>query len=289
MGSRYPTGFSLYFVLQSNMSHPGNFLRLLLAIAVVLTSGAGMTFAQTDEIQVYDGAIAERGIFNLTWHNNFTPSGLKESGFPGGLANNRNLNGVTEWAYGVTDWFEAGLYLPLYSVSSARGPSINGGKIRLLFAEPHADDHRFIYAVNFEFSYNSKHWDARRYTSEIRPIIGFHLKPWDIIVNPILDNSWLGGFKSLDFAPATRVAYNINSKWAVAVEEYADYGELRDFYPGKEQAHQIWAVFDHDTKFAHIEAGIGFGLTSASDKVTLKLMLSRDLNSKHDKNPQGPQ
>jgi hypothetical protein len=27
----------------------------------------------------------------------------------------------------------------------------------------------------------------------------------------------------------------------------------------------------------NIEAGIGFGLTSASDKVTLKLILSRDL------------
>ena len=127
-------------------------MRLLLVTALALLAIPALTFAQTDEIQVYDGAIAEPGVFNLTWHNNFTPRGPKTPAFPGGLANNQNLNGVTEWAYGVTDWFEAGLYLPLYSISADRGPTINGGKIRLLFAVPHADDRKFFYAANFEFS-----------------------------------------------------------------------------------------------------------------------------------------
>jgi hypothetical protein len=36
-------------------------------------------------------------------------------------------------------------------------------------------------------------------------------------------------------------------------------------------------VFDHTAKWANIEAGVGFGLTGASDKVTLKLMVSRNL------------
>jgi hypothetical protein len=44
-----------------------------------------------------------------------------------------------------------------------------------------------------------------------------------------------------------------------------------------EQSHEIWGVFDHTAKLANIETGIGFGLTSSLDKVTLKLMLSRDL------------
>jgi hypothetical protein len=255
-------------------------IRLLTVIAVALVTAPVATFGQTDEIQVYDGSIAELGVFNLTWHNNFTPDGLKDPAFRGGLIPDKSLNGVTEWAYGVTEWFEAGLYLPLYSISKDRGATINGGKIRLLFAAPHADGRRFFYAVNFEFSYNAKHWDSRHFTSEIRPIIGWHLHPVDIIVNPILDNSYAGGFKSLEFVPAARVAYNFSSKWAAAVEEYADIGPLRQFYPASEQSHEIWGVFDHGSKFANIEAGVGFGLTSASDKVTLKLMLSRDLNSK---------
>jgi len=40
---------------------------------------------RTDEIQVYDAAIAKPGVFNLTWHNNYTPSGRKLPDFPGGI------------------------------------------------------------------------------------------------------------------------------------------------------------------------------------------------------------
>jgi len=41
--------------------------------------------AQTDEIQVYDAAIAAPGVFNLTWHNNFIASGSRTPTFPGAL------------------------------------------------------------------------------------------------------------------------------------------------------------------------------------------------------------
>ena len=178
----------------------------------------------------------------------------------------------------MTDWFEQGLYLPLYSYSKNDGATYNGFKLRWLFVKPHAEDQKFFYGVNFEFSVNQKQWDPRHFTSEVRPIIGWHLHPVDIIVNPIMDTSYTGGFKSLDFAPAIRVAYNFSEKWAGAVEEYADYGQFRQIYSATEQSHQIWAVMDHAGKFLNIETGIGFGLTAASDKVTLKLMLSRDLN-----------
>jgi len=50
--------------------------------------------------------------------NNYTFDGLKVPRFPGGLVPDHTLNGVPEWAYGVTDWFEQGLYLPLYSDAS---------------------------------------------------------------------------------------------------------------------------------------------------------------------------
>lgn len=248
-----------------------------LAVVLPALCAAGSASAQTDEIQVYDAVIADQGVLNLMDHNNFTPDGLKVPEFPGGLIPDKSWNGTLEWAYGVRDWFELGLYLPLYSVSKDRGATLNGGKIRLLFVLPHAEERKFFYGANFEFSRNAKHWDPRTYTSEIRPIVGVHLGPYDLIVNPILDNSWAGGFKSLDFAPAARIAYNLDQKWAVAVEEYSDVGELRDIHPTYQQSHEVWGVFDHKSKIVDVEAGIGFGATPASDKVTLKLMLSRDL------------
>ena len=244
----------------------------------LLLAAPMVAFAQTDEIQVYDAGIAERGKFNLMIHNNFTPKGLKEPAFPGAVESNHALVGVAEWAYGVTDWFEQGLYLPLYSYSPSTGATYNGFKLRWLFVKPHADDRKFFYGVNFEFSVNRPQWDTRHFTSEVRPIVGWHLKPIDIIVNPIMDTSYTGGFKSLEFVPAVRVAYNFSPKWAGAIEEYADYGPLRDIYPGREQSHQIWGVVNHSSRLFDIETGIGFGVTSSSDRVTLKFMISRDLN-----------
>jgi hypothetical protein len=250
----------------------------LWCIALALAAAPVAALAQTDEIQVYDASITEPGKLNLMLHNNFTPKGVKEPAFPGAVISNRAYVGVAEWAYGVTPWFEQGLYLPLYSHSQNLGTTYNGFKLRELFVRPHADEQRFFYGVNFEFSVNKKQWDERRFTSEVRPIIGWHLKPIDIIVNPIVDTSYVGGLKSLDFAPSVRVAYNFSPKWAGAIEEYADYGPLREIYSASEQSHQIWAVMNHSSKIVDIETGIGFGLTGASDKVTLKFMISRDLN-----------
>jgi hypothetical protein len=254
--------------------------RAVMVAVLILVPKLGV--AQTDEIQVYDAAIAEKGKFNLTWHNNFTPAGVTTPAFPGALVADKSLNGVPEWAYGVTDWFEAGLYMPLYSIGKqdmSRGTSamFNGFKLRLLFVAPHADDGTFFYGVNFEFSDNARHWDSTRFTSEVRPIIGWHLHPIDIIVNPIVDTAY-DGLKNLDFAPATRVACNWTKTWATALEEYDDFGPLHQFRRASQQSHQLYAVVDHSAKFLNIEAGVGFGLTDGSDRLTLKLILSRDLN-----------
>ena len=79
-------------------------------------------------------------------------------------------------------------------------------------------------------------------------------------------------------APATRVDYNFSDKWAIAAEEYDDFGQLRHFDRASQQTHQLFAVIDYNGKPINVEGGIGFGLTSATDRLTLKLILSRDLN-----------
>ena len=248
-------------------------------VALLLLAAPVAVMDQTDEIQVYDAEIAEKGVFNLMVHTNFTPIGRKIADYRGGIIPNDSINGASEWAYGVTDWFEQGLYLPVYSFDShGRGPTINGFKLRELFVRPHAADHKFFYGVNYEFSVNASYWESRRITSEVRPIVGLHLHPIDLIFNPIVDTNWTGGFGNLEFVPATRIAYNLNAKWAVAAEEYADVGPLRHFQPIHDQFHEIWAVVDHNSKLVNLEAGVGVGVTAGSDRLTLKLMVSRDLN-----------
>jgi hypothetical protein len=245
----------------------------LSAVAVAPAAGAG----QADEIQVYDAGLSPVGVFNLTWHNNYTPDGTLVPAFPGAIVTDDALVGVTEWAYGVTDWFEAGLYLPLYSVDRSEGAVINGFKLRALFAVPNAADRTFFYGVGFELGFNARRWDPRRVTSEVRPIVGVHLDAFDLMMNPILDTDYQGGLGDLVFAPSSRVAYNVSPAWAIAVEEYADMGALNDLSPGREGSHQLYGVVDYAGAL-EVEVGVGFALTDAADDLTFKLILARDLN-----------
>ncbi|MDE1922252.1 MAG: hypothetical protein KGI55_02415 [Gammaproteobacteria bacterium] len=248
-----------------------------LAALILMAAVCGRARAQTDEIQVYDATIAAPGVFNLTLHDNFTFSGSASPAYPGGIAPEHALNGVPEWAYGVTRWFEAGLYLPLYSVESDGALVVNGAKLRALFVSPDAATKRFFYGINFEFSYNRPQWDPRRVTSEIRPIVGWRSGRVTFVINPILDNSFTGA-RNLDFAPSARLAYAASPRWTVAAEEYADFGPVHHFYSPRQQSHQLFGVIDYTGAPISIEFGIGAGLTSTSDQAVAKLILSKDIN-----------
>ena len=259
-------------------------MRVFPLVAFCLVSFPAIILAQTDEIQVYDGAIAPVGIFNLMVHQNFTPKGRTAPAYPTAIIANDSYQVTAEWAYGVKPWMEQGLYMPVTSpYSTNQGSTINGFKIRELFVRPNADEHKYVYAVNFEFSVNKHYWEPRTISSEIRPILRLRLNPWDFIYNPIVDTDYTGGLGGLQYNPAGRVAYNLNDRWAVAAEEYDGFGPFYGFATLHNQFHEVWATTDYNgDKFLGlaVETGVGYGLTAGSDKWTVKLMLSRDLNKK---------
>ena len=114
------------------------------AVLCCLLAATPSAWAQTDEIQVYNSEISAPGQLNLTWHNNFTPAGRSTPAFPGGIVPDHALNGVPEWAYGITDWFEAGLYLPVYSRTRDGALLFDSAKLRALFVVPVAHDRTFF-------------------------------------------------------------------------------------------------------------------------------------------------
>lgn len=245
------------------------------ALAATVCLGAGAAHAQTDEIEVYTGEINEPGQFSVTLHDNYTPIGRKTPDFPGAIVPDHALNGVPEYAYGVADWLELGAYLPLYSVTRDGRFLINGGKLRVLFAEPHAAQRSLFYAVNFEFGYNARHWASTRYDAEIRPIIGGRIGPVDLVFNPIVDVPFTG-IGSLEFAPAERIAYNFSPVWAAALEHYADFGAFARFDAVDRQEQALFAVIDYSGDPTSIELGAGHGFTAASDALVLKLIITRN-------------
>ncbi len=229
--------------------------------------------AQTDEIQVYDATIADPGHFEATLHNNYAPDGLKQPNYPGGTISNHSWNGTLETAYGVADWWELGLYLPVYTFAGGT-EQFDGGKLRTLFVVPDAAHQMFFYGINFELSFNNKHWEDHSPSLEVRPIVGLHLGKWDLIANPIVDTG-LNGAGHAGFNPSERIAYNLSESYAVAVEHYAGYGALNTIEPFNRSYQVLFAVADYRISEANsVEFGAGFGLTNASDKVLLKLILN---------------
>jgi hypothetical protein len=224
----------------------------------------------TDEIQVYNAAIAEVGQFTIQQHLNYIPGGLTNPPFAGGLISNHSLNGTPEFAYGMTDWWELGLYLP-FSVDHQQFYS-DAFKLRTLFVSPHADQRDFFYGINFELSNETPPFAQTRWALEIRPIIGVRNSEYEFIVNPIVDIGF-GKYGEADFAPAARVARNIGRDLYVGLEYYADFGKIGDFAGLADQQHTLFAVTDFKFGVFDVNLGAGYGLTPQSDRWVVKTII----------------
>jgi hypothetical protein len=243
---------------------------LFLLLGAAFSAALGTPAKATDEIQVYNAAIAAVGQFTIQQHLNYTPVGLKDPPFPGGLVSNGALNGTPEFAYGVTDWWELGLYLP-FAVQDQQFLS-NGFKLRTLFVSPYADQRNFFYGINFEFSNTTPKFAQTRFALEVRPIIGIRNADYELIFNPIVDAGF-GRYGELDFAPALRVARKLDKDLFVGLEYYADFGPIGNFPKLADQQHTLFAVTDFKLGVMDVNFGVGYGLTSSSDRFVIKTIL----------------
>jgi hypothetical protein len=194
-----------------------------------------------DEIQVYNAQIAAVGQWTYQQHLNYA-IGQTVPEVPGGFSSNHALQGTPEFAYGITEWWEAGFYLP-FAVNSDSQVLSDGAKIRSLFVVPDAAKRSFFYGVNFELSYELPRFSATPWILEIRPIIGIRNAEWEFIVNPIVDVSFGSGGEA-DFAPAVRLARNLGEDRFIGFEYYSDFGKIGDFLPLQKQSQQLFAVTD---------------------------------------------
>jgi hypothetical protein len=230
----------------------------------------GQPAQATDEIQVYNAGIAAVGQFTIQQHLNYIPLGLTDPPFPGGLVSNHSINGTPEFAYGVTDWWEVGLYLP-FAIQDRQFLS-DAFKLRTLFVSPHAEQRDFFYGVNFEFSNTTPKFSQSRFALEIRPIIGVRNADYEFIVNPIVDISF-GKYGEADFAPAARVARKLGPDLFVGLEYYSDFGEIGNFAKLADQQHTLFAVTDFKAGVFDVNFGVGYGLTPGSDRFVVKTIV----------------
>jgi hypothetical protein len=244
-------------------------LPAVLSAALVLLPHAARA---VDEIQLYNAEIAEVGQFTVQQHLNYAFVGRNAPDFPGGFASNHALNGTPEFAWGITEWFELGMYIPWAVDGEGRFLS-DAAKLRTLFVTPNADKKSFFYGLNFEYDYTTPPFSQTRFAMEIRPIIGWRNPQWEFIVNPIVDLGF-GQFGDIDFLPAARLARKITDDLQLGVEYYTDLGRPGSFLPFEQQAHQVFAVADFKVGVIDVDFGVGYGITEGSDRWIAKTILS---------------
>jgi hypothetical protein len=227
-----------------------------------------------DEIQVYNAEIAPVGHFSVAQHLNYVFQGTTTPDFPGGIASNRTLNGTPEFAYGVTDWLELGLYAPFTLTPEGTFYS-QGAKIRALAVSPNAAERKFFYGMNVELAYITPAFSQSAVGLEFRPILGVRDLGWEAIINPIVDIGF-GPNGSVQFAPAARVARQVRDEVWIGAEYYSNFGPFNTFDNAlQQQPHTLFAVIDFVAFGVDINFGIGFGLTDPADQLVAKLIVSR--------------
>ena len=247
---------------------------LVLAAAAVLPVPRAHG-ALPDEIQVYTDDLNIPGEHGVELHVNTTPSGRSEPDYPGEVTPHHGLRVTPELSWGLARNWDWGLYLPF--VRSAEGTNYFAGprfRLKWLPLRPGAGASGGFAGINTEVSFVEERFDLARRTLELRPILGYRGEKWLASFNPTLGADLAGAERDVwMFHPSFKLAREVGERIALGFEYYADFGRLRDPLPRNEQSHTFYVVLDAERKLG-VNFGIGRGLTDATDRWTVKSIIS---------------
>ena len=231
-----------------------------------------MRAALPDEIQVYTDDLEAPGEHGVELHVNTTPKGRAAPDYPGEVVPHHGLRITPEISFGLAPRWDAGIYLPF--VRSGEGADYFAGprfRLKWLPLAPPRDGNGAFAGINWELSFVQQRFEEARRTAEIRPIIGYRGSAWLLSFNPIIHTDLAGEQKGvLTFAPAFKAARRLSHGTSLGAEYYAELGRLSHFAPRAEQSHVLYLTADTE----RINFGIGRGLTAASDRWTIKTIVS---------------
>ncbi len=195
----------------------------------------------------------------------------------GVLPTQRAVHETVEVTHGWTPWFETGFYL-FTSIQPDGTWQWVGNHIRPRIRAPEEWKLPVGLSLSLEAGYQQRRFSTDTWTLELRPIVDKQLGPWYVSFNPVFGRSLAGeGVKQgrgFEFTPNAKVAYDVTDKVTLGLEYYGALGPVTGFDPLRQQQHLVFPVIDLNLgpKW-EFNAGVGFGLTPATDGVILKLIL----------------
>jgi hypothetical protein len=241
-------------------------------VLMLLALPAPARAALPDEIQVYTDDLEKPGERGVELHINTTPKGRTEPEYPGEVVPHHGLRVTPEISWGLAPNWDWGVYLPF--VRSNDGALFFAGprfRLKWLPLRPAEGGTGVFAGVNAEISFVQERFEQAQRTAEIRPIIGYRGEAWLLAFNPNLETDLAGENKGvLTFSPAFKAARRAWGETALGIEYYAELGRLSHFAPRDEQSHIVYLTVDTE----RVNFGIGYGLTGASDRWTVKTIIS---------------
>jgi hypothetical protein len=250
--------------------------RLPAIVAALLGASPDARAVDPFEIQVYDATVDEPGSVGVEVHANSVIEGVRTA-VPPELPPHGQSHFTLEPAIGITDWWEAGMYLQTTLLPDGSF-AYAGSKLRTKFAIPSRGVSRFGWAVNVEVSRIPEQYDRNRWGAEIRPIATWSSAGGSVYasVNPIVDLSLAGPGRgeAPAFEPALTLCYVFAGLMSVGVEYYASFGPLGRWQPLQEQEHYLFQVINVVRwKRLELNLGVGEGLTQGSNGFIAKTIL----------------
>jgi hypothetical protein len=247
-----------------------------LVIAASTTFAAAAHAQDNYEIQVYGSETMPVGTTMLELHSNYAFDGRRVAD-AGVLPTNRALHETIEITHGFTPWFEIGTYL---FTSAAPGQSwkVIGSHLRPRVRAPEWWHWPVGASLSVEFGYQDRAYSEDTWSVELRPIIDKQLGAWYLSLNPTLERGLRGqtSANGFEFAPNAVVNRGVSHLVNLGVEYYGGMGPLREIAPRAEQSHQLFGVVNLDFGPEwEFNAGYGIGLTPASERGMVKLILGR--------------
>ncbi len=226
------------------------------------------------EIQVYQGEINDPGQAGIELHTNYVGRGRSTAAFAGELVPDRRLHMTLEPSFGLSRWWELGVYLQMAAAPGRLDAAFGGLKLRSKIVAPRVRTAPFVVGVNVEVGRGTKALGTDGWDTELRPIFACKIDRWFFVANPMVGWALSGDTHPLpEFEPAAKIRFDTRRGFAVGLEYYAGLGRVGDFLPISEQEHIAYVAGDLIGGPIALNAGFGRGLTGATADWIAKLIL----------------
>jgi hypothetical protein len=252
------------------------FASLVVTTGVMLLTVVSAGAIDFYEIQIYPTETTPPGILSMELHSNSVISATGAEAHA--QLDPYQIHETLEGTYGLTPHIEIGQYFATAKLSNG-DYEYAGSRTKCHFGVAATDSWPLKFGGNIELDYMRRAAEEQPLTLELRPIAEASLGGFLFIANLAFEKPFRGPgtHRGFTFAPSGQISYKLLPWLAPTVEYYGDMGPVAYLPKVQQQQHFLVPTINlFIVPQMEVNAGVGLGLTRASNGVFLKAILGWD-------------